>query len=934
MADSGSDSSNEVDQRGHQAPDVKSLQSLVGALVPALVIGTIYLVIWWFVTRHRFRDVYDCKRRRLDVLHEESQRSSTGRQPSTRGWPGADVGGTNDAEEEYGMVSRPSNTTTASTDSTTATPPVALTMAPVPPPPPQVSLPPPPPQPSAPHVPPLMSLVYRNPVRWLSTLWHTSEHTLIGCLGADAYMFLRFLRLGYWVSLAATILGLLVLLPVNTVGGNHLGQLERLSLSNVADGSGLLWIPLVVAYLLVAYVLYLLHHEYTVYVELRQRYLRCPTAQNYSILLRDIPEPMDYHMLKPYLTNLLGEDVATIRYMNHHRRLRYERLVKQKDEAVVRLVRAERGLEDSGGLQRPTHRDNCQVFGAPLRWLPAWGPKIDTIDAMKNEIGQCNRLLALIRDEDETLTSVESPVHACIVTVELVRVATAFKTIPLQPHVEYFTVSEAPAPEQVLWRHLASPRWARSLRSVLVWVLVGVVIVGYTVPVAFASSLANLTALSRTRAFHWLRPLVNASPALTALIQGFLPPLVVAFLLNLVPPVMKALSRLQHLPSDVECENSAIYKVFMFALLDIFLAYTIAGSILGKIQQFVDLADHPSEIVNLFATTLPAQSTFFMTYIAFGALNALPGELLRLGSLVVTTIKKKWLQTNRGLWDELELLTEPVGLHELYNFPMVVFLALVTYSVVAPLVSLFALVYFALAYPVYVHQLMYVYQPTAHTGGTQWPVVCGCCVAALVVQELLMLGIFGIKEAAVPAALLVPLLVATITVGLRFRKEYARVTAVATLGSLMHTDVAEYGPTTWTELKNAYDPYPDSGRTTELSKDKLSFWTEPYGVVTQGVFSDGQRGTVCVMNASSEAEFMEVMGGPVGGGPKSVRPAATDYGSLAGGEAGGGGSEKDAREEACYQGTAIEPPRREIHFQLGRTDGTEGGEEKWEQVDV
>jgi hypothetical protein len=204
----------------------------------------------------------------------------------------------------------------------------------------------------------------------------------------------------------------------------------------------------------------------------------------------------------------------------------------------------------------------------------------------------------------------------------------------------------------------------------------------------------------------------------------------------------------------------------------------------------------------------------------------------------------------------------------------------------------------------------------------------------LVVQELLLLGIFGIKKAAVPAALLVPLLVATIAVGLRFRKEYARVTAVATLESLMHTDIAEYGPTTWTELKEAYDPYPDSGRTTEISKDKLSFWAEPYGVVTQGVFSDGQRGTVCVMNASSEEEFKGAMGSAEGG-PKSVRPAATDYGSLAGGEAsGGGGPEKDAREETYYQGTAIAPPRREIHFQARRTDGTEGGEEKWEQVDV
>ena len=201
-------------------------------------------------------------------------------------------------------------------------------------------------------------------------------------------------------------------------------------------------------------------------------------------------------------------------------------------------------------------------------------------------------------------------------------------------------------------------------------------------------------------------------------------------------------------------------------------------------------------------------------------------------------------------------------------------------------------------------------------------------------QELLLLGIFSIKEAVVPAALLVPLLVATITFGLRFRQEYARVTAVATLESLAHTDVAEWGPATWAALKEAYEPYPDTGRTTEISKDKLSFWVEPYGKVTQGVFSDGQRATVCVMNASLDEEFKETMEGTEGGEPITVRAATTDYGSMAGGETSAGGRGKDAREEAYYQGTAIEPPRREIQFQVGRFDGTEGGEEKWEHVDV
>ncbi|EWM27857.1 early-responsive to dehydration 4 [Nannochloropsis gaditana] len=864
MADEGS----QVDPRGEQ-PEVRSIQSLIGALLPALIIGILYLVAWWFLSR-RFCDIYDCKRRRLDLLREECKRNNARPRPRTPGWPEAFV----DATTDTGNQSEANDSRDANLSTTL---PAAIGMDSVPIWPPQAAPPSPPP---ASRMAPARTLLSNNPFVWLVTLWRTSEKDIIECVGSDAYMFLRFLRLGCWISLVATVLGLCILLPVNVVGGNHLAQLERLSLSNVADQSSLLWVPLIIAYLLGGLALYVLHREYIVYVELRQRYLRAPTAQNYSVLVRDIPQPMDCDALLSYLRNLLGEDVAAVHCVNRHRRARYDRLTRRKDAALLRLARAENELQATGGLHRPVHRDFCHVFGAPFRLLPAWGPHIDTIGAMENEIGQCNRLLSLVRDEREALESLESQVHACILTLGSVRVATASKTIPFQPRTEYFSASEAPAPAQLLWQHICSSQRERYIRNVLVWSIVAAAILGYTVPVAFASSLANLTALSRTQAFTWLRPLVDASPALTAFIQGFLPPLIVVYLLSLVPSFMKALSRSQHLVSDVECENAAIYKVFLFALFDIFLAYTIAGSFLSKIQQVIDLAENPSQVSNLFATTLPAQSTFFMTYIALAALSGLPGELSRLGALVMISLKKRFSRGSRSLWDELNLLTQPMGLHELYNLPLVVFLALVTYSTVAPLVSLFALLFFALAYPVYVHQLMYVYQPTSHTGGTQWPIVSGCCVAALLLQQVLLLGIFSIKRGFAQAALLLPLLVVTVTLGLYHHSMYTPVAAVATLESLASTDIAEYGPTSWTALKQAYSPYSDKGQTNDVSKARLYLWTEPYGVLTQGVFSEGQRVPVSAINTIPEEELSGTDSSEQG--LKRAQNASMDYGTLAG----------------------------------------------------
>lgn len=54
-----------------------------------------------------------------------------------------------------------------------------------------------------------------------------------------------------------------------------------------------------------------------------------------------------------------------------------------------------------------------------------------------------------------------------------------------------------------------------------------------------------------------------------------------------------------------------------------------------------------------------------------------------------------------------------------YPFPLLVLLLGLSYAVLAPLVLLFMTLYFLLAYPVWLHQLLYVYQPSSHTGASQ-----------------------------------------------------------------------------------------------------------------------------------------------------------------------------------------------------------------------
>lgn len=120
-----------------------------------------------------------------------------------------------------------------------------------------------------------------------------------------------------------------------------------------------------------------------------------------------------------------------------------------------------------------------------------------------------------------------------------------------QEDIRFFSVEEAPAPKLLLWRNLPSSSRARRLRTGLVWAAVFALILGYTIPVGFASSLANLQELVKTKAFSWLKPILDVSPALTGFIQGFLPPLVIAVFLALLPALLKYLSCKEGFASEV-----------------------------------------------------------------------------------------------------------------------------------------------------------------------------------------------------------------------------------------------------------------------------------------------------------------------------------------------------------------------------------------------
>lgn len=253
---------------------------------------------------------------------------------------------------------------------------------------------------------------------WLKLLWSLNDDDILRFVGADALMFLRYLRVCFKAACLMLIYGLCVLVPINSIGANMLSEFEKYSASNVADGSQLLWAHFVGAYLLTFLLMYLLFKEYQTYVELRQQFMKSPTVQSYSIIIRDIPKDVDRGTVERYLFELLGSESVAIHLVEDAKP--YDRLIEEKDAALFGLESARAKLAkagEEGAAVRPTHK---------LGFMGLWGKKVDSLDYFEEELEKVNTKVVELRGKEKGFA------HAAIVTFETIRVATAFQNIPVR----------------------------------------------------------------------------------------------------------------------------------------------------------------------------------------------------------------------------------------------------------------------------------------------------------------------------------------------------------------------------------------------------------------------------------------------------------------------------------------------------------------------
>lgn len=77
---------------------------------------------------------------------------------------------------------------------------------------------------------------------------------------------------------------------------------------------------------------------------------------------------------------------------------------------------------------------------------------------------------------------------------------------------------------------------------------------------------------------------------------------------------------------------------------------------------------------------------------------------------------------------------------------MLIITIVLCYSVIAPLIIPFGVVYFALGWLIARNQALKVYVPAYESNGRMWPHMHSRILAALIIYQVTMLGFFGLKK--------------------------------------------------------------------------------------------------------------------------------------------------------------------------------------------
>jgi Calcium-dependent channel, 7TM region, putative phosphate len=161
-------------------------------------------------------------------------------------------------------------------------------------------------------------------------------------------------------------------------------------------------------------------------------------------------------------------------------------------------------------------------------------------------------------------------------------------------------------------------------------------------------------------------------------------------------------------------------------------------------------------------------STFFIQLIFISTVLGLGLEVLRVGPAIMSGLRAHLgpnlteKERNTPWLFFSPLAVPPVFNHASVLSDVVLFcMILFVYAVIAPLVSIFLVFALLILAAGYRHQFVYIYPSKQESGGGLWVRFVGIILNCMMVAQVTILGVLGLKKSPVASALVIPIVVVT-----------------------------------------------------------------------------------------------------------------------------------------------------------------------------
>ncbi|KAG2400467.1 CSC1-like protein [Vigna angularis] len=295
----------------------------------------------------------------------------------------------------------------------------------------------------------------------------------------------------------------------------------------------------------------------------------------------------------------------------------------------------------------------------------------------------------------------------------------------------------APEPQDVYWSNLCIPYKQLWIRKITTFAASVTFVLVFLIPVTFAQGLTQLDKLEKM--FPFLTGMLQKKFVIQ-LVTGYLPSVILVLFLYVVPPVVMLFSTMEGCVSRSERKKSACSQVLYFTIWNVFFVNVFAGSVISQLAVFSSLTELPAQL----AKAVPAQATYFTTYVLSSGWASLAFEIMQLFPLFCNLFQRFILGYNEDTMNGFLTFPYHTEVPRILLFGFLGF----TCSILAPLILPFLLFYFVLAYLVYRNQL--------------WPIAHNTTVLSLLVAQVIALGVFGIKQSPVASGFTFPLLICTV----------------------------------------------------------------------------------------------------------------------------------------------------------------------------